>query len=121
MLNNLKSNLILKKIFCYPEEKVRLNIIKYNKTIQNKLNIDIEKYKKVSGIRRNILKNGEIKEYSLATKKLIYNGGFNNKKKNGKGKEFDLDTGYLIYEGDYINGEKNGFGKELIFIVIKID
>ena len=44
-LNNVKSKLILKKIFDNITTIKRLNIIRYNKSIQNKLNIDINSYK----------------------------------------------------------------------------
>ena len=44
-LNNVKIKLILKKIFDNITTIKRLNIIRYNKSIQNKLNIDINSYK----------------------------------------------------------------------------
>ena len=44
-LNNVKSKFILKKIFDNIPKIKGLNIIRYNKSIQNKLNIDINLYK----------------------------------------------------------------------------
>ena len=41
MAENIKSSYISEFIFSYLEEKIKLKIIKYNKTIQNKLQINI--------------------------------------------------------------------------------
>ena len=45
ILNGVKSNYILKKILDNIRQIKILNIIRYNKTIQNRLNIDINTYK----------------------------------------------------------------------------
>ena len=47
--DSIKSKYILKHIFSYLCIKKKLDIIKYNKKIQNKFQIDIEFYKKISG------------------------------------------------------------------------
>ena len=47
MLFNVKSKNILQNIFSYLDEKLKLKIVEYNKKLQNKLEIDIETYKKV--------------------------------------------------------------------------
>ena len=86
-LENIKSIKILKSIFyCLTRESL-LDFIHYNKTIQNKLSINIEDYKK----NGNRIKKGDI---------------------NGLGKEYRLNTNKLIFEGEYLNGKKNGRGKE---------
>ena len=46
MLNNIKSKYILKRILFNLLDKKRLDIIKYNKTIQKRLDISIKNYKK---------------------------------------------------------------------------
>ena len=43
--NNIKSNIILKKIFDYLQRDIFLGIIKYNKKIQKRFNISIDDYK----------------------------------------------------------------------------
>ena len=48
MLENIKSSFILKNIFSFMEEKTKLIILRYNKTIQKKLNITIFDYKELS-------------------------------------------------------------------------
>ena len=83
----IKSNFILKKIFSCLILNLELELIKYNKKIQNKFEIDIKYYKKISG--------------------KYFKG-----ERNGKGKEFTLDKKYLIFEGEYLNGKRNGNGKE---------
>ena len=44
MLQNIKSLYILKMIFSYINEKRKLNLIKYNKNLQNVNNISIIKF-----------------------------------------------------------------------------
>ena len=44
MLNNVKSNIIIEKIFKNLKNKRKLNIIKYNKRILSKLNINKEHF-----------------------------------------------------------------------------
>ena len=43
--NNINSNLIYKHLFGFLNEKILLGILKYNKKLQNKLNIGINNYK----------------------------------------------------------------------------
>ena len=74
---------IIKEIFSYLPEKYLLNMIIYNKKLQNKFGLDMKMYKKISG------------KYKI--------GG-----KNGKGKEYLINNNILIFEGEYLNGkEKN--------------
>ena len=53
-LNNLKSNYILKTIFDIVKENKSLEIVKYNKKLQKKLNLSINDYKEYSQIRSSI-------------------------------------------------------------------
>ena len=46
MLSNIKSNLILKKLFDLLENALCLKIISYNKSFQSKLDKNIEDFKK---------------------------------------------------------------------------
>ena len=112
MLTNIKLKYILELLLSLITEKKKLKILIYNKSLKTKLSLNLEVYQKASGITRTFLKTGEIKDYSIKTKKLIYQGGFLNGKKNGKGKEYDETSGQITYEGNYINGEKNGKVKE---------
>ena len=98
----IKSIINLKFIFSFIIEKKRLNIIKYNKDIQKKLGIDIERYKKK--IDRYIIvdRNGCVREYILDTNILIFEGRYLNDKRNGKGKEYDF-NGRRIFEGEFLN------------------
>ena len=76
----------LKKFFLNINDRRKLNIVLYNKKIQNKLNINIIDVRYYSG-------------------KYKINGI------NGKGKEYTLFDD-LIFEGEYLNGKRNGKGKE---------
>ena len=111
MLQNSKSIYFLKRLFTFVEEKNKLDIIKYNKNMQNILDISLINYKTFSG--RYILygKNGKGKEYDIYNDSLLFEGEYLNRKRNGKGKEY-YDNGKLSFEGEYLNGKRNGKGKE---------
>ena len=57
IINNIKSKYILKEILSLLQEKKK-NLIIYNKILQKNLNIDIEKYKKMSGKFKVVNENG---------------------------------------------------------------
>ena len=117
MLNNIKSLFFIKICFSYLNEKRKLNFIKYNKNLQNLLEINLINYKIFSGRFLIIDKNAKGKEYSCYHDMLLFEGEYLNGKRNGKGKEFS-DGGNLIYEGEYLNGKRNGHGKEYEFTLI---
>ena len=87
MLEHIKSKYILKLIFSNLNYETKLLLVKYNNTIKNKLYIELNDYKYLSG------------KYFIG-------------KKNGKGKEYDIINNTLIFKGDYIDGKRNGYGKE---------
>ena len=62
---NIKSNYILNNIFSFLEKMRTLNVIKYNKSMLNKLKITIEDYKKTSGKYIVGDRNGKAKEFIL--------------------------------------------------------
>ena len=134
---DLKSTL-LKIIFSFLNENKKLNIIINNKTLQKKLEVNIENYKQISNRYKRYKigeRNGKGKEYYDNGKlifegeyingernkgigieyydngKIEYEGEYINGERNGKGKEY-YDNGKLRFEGEYLNGEKNGIGKE---------
>ena len=111
MLENISSKYILEIIFFWTIEKKKLELIKYNKFLQQKLGINIDNYKIFKGKYIIKEKNGTTLEYNAYNNNIIYEGGYLNGKKNGKGKEYD-DEGKLIFDGEYSKGEKNGKGKE---------
>ena len=88
MLNNVKSSYFPKIIFSFIEEKVKLRIVKYNKYLQNYLNINIINYKEFCG-RYNIYES------------------------KGKGEEYFGETDHLLFKGEYLNGKRNGKGKRI--------
>ena len=108
---DIKSFYTLKNIFSFIDYKKELEIIKYNKQLQEKFKININDYKKVSGKYKIGEKNGKGKEYILNTKILIFKGEYSNGKRNGNGKEYS-DEDKLLYEGEYSGGKRNGKGKE---------
>ena len=95
----IKSSYILKIIFSNINEKSKLDIIRFNKTLQNKLDINIMNY--IIFGRKYFIgdKNGKGKEYfinytlvfgQICYDVLIFEGKYLNGKRNGKGKEYDL-------------------------------
>ena len=66
--NNVKSNLILKKIFGYLSKVKSLEIIRYNNNLKKKLNINLDNYKDQTKIEIELeissIKNLDIKYIS---------------------------------------------------------
>ena len=113
--NFIKSFYILKEIFSFLNIKQKLDIIIYNKQLQEELGIDIEDYKKISGKYKIAEKNGNGSEYILNTNILIFEGEYLNGKRNGKGKEYYDDI--LLFKGEYLNRKKNGKEKNIMIMV----
>ena len=86
MLKNIKAIFFIKILFSHANEKLKLEIIKYNKSLQNILDINIINYKIFSG--RYIIYDSNIKgkEYNSYEDRLIFKGDYKNGKINGKGK-----------------------------------
>ena len=63
-----------------------MEIIKYNKCIQKKIQIYINDYEVFSGRLKIERNNGEVKEYDFDGDKLVFEGTYLNGIKNGKGK-----------------------------------
>ena len=101
----IKSLYNLKEIMKFLDEKVKYDLIIYNKHLQNELGINIENYKAISKKYKIGGKNGKGKEYIKNTNKLIFEGEYLKGKRNGQGKEF-YKNGKIIFEGEYSNGEK---------------
>ena len=114
-LDNIISIDFSEKIFSYLIEKRKLEIIHYNKRIQNELNININNYKTLTG--KYLKYETIVKEYNY-NGKLEFEGEYLNGKRNGKGKEYNWLTCQLEFEGEYLNGERNGMEKDLIIIII---
>ena len=115
-IDNIKSPFIIKDIFSLLNENKKLNIIIYNKKLQNLLEVDIERYKNISGRFIEGEKNGKGKEYELKTNILLFEGEYLKWKRNGKGKEYYY-NGKLLYEGEYLNGKEMEKEKNIIIIV----
>ena len=86
MLENIKTFYFIRLIFLHLDEEIKLDIIKYNKSLQKKLDISLINYK------------------IFCNNYLNYEGGFKNGKRNGKGKETNF--GRIIFEGEYFNGRR---------------
>ena len=111
LFKDIKSVYFIKVIFSYLKDEIKLNIIKYNKDLQNIIDIKLFNYQFFSEKYVIIEPNGIGKVYSALSDSLIYEGGYSNGKRNGKGKVFGY-KGILVFEGEYLNGKRNGKGKE---------
>ena len=79
-----------------------MEIIQYNKKIQNELDINLNNYRAFTG--KHLKYETIVKEYN-SNNQLIYEGEYLNGKKNGKGKEYD-ENGRIKFEGEYVKGKK---------------
>ena len=114
MLNNCKSQYIVRIIFSYIYELKKLEIVKYNKRVQKKLDINILNYRQFSGSYIIYESKNKGEEYEVGKNLLIYEGEFLKGKRNGKGIEYEyLTKSELFYkfEGEYLNGKRKGQGK----------
>ena len=110
-IKKIQSKYILDQIFSILWENNKLKLLSYNKELQEKLNINLENYKKTYKIDRKIEINGKGCEYFKNPNFLIFEGEYKNGLKNGKGKEYYISSQNLKFEGEYIKGKKfNGQG-----------
>ena len=112
MLENIQSLYFIKTLFSHLNEEIKLKIAKYNKILQNKIDINLINYQLFSGRYIVFVTNEKVKEYDNFNNKLVYEGGYLNGKRNGKGKEYYKFDGKLKFKGEYLNGKRNGKGKE---------
>ena len=119
MLYDIKSKYLIEIVFSALNAKIKLELAKYNKNLQNIMNINLINYKILSG--RYILNeiNGQKKEYNAYNGNLVFIGEYSHGKRNGKGKEYktyknnnNSINNKLIFEGEYSNGKRNGKGIE---------
>ena len=71
MFENVKSSYFIKMLFSYVDDERKLEIIKYNKTLQNKININLINYKIYSGKYLIYDKYGIVQEYNNLIKIII--------------------------------------------------
>jgi len=109
-LENVESKYLIQKIFSFINEKVKLELIRYNKKLQKKNDLTIITYKVFSGTYIIYDTKTKIKEYLGYNDYLIFEGEYLNGKRNGKGKEYHYNR-KLLFEGEYLNGKRNGKGK----------
>ena len=109
MLKNIKTTYFIKLLFSYVDEKQKLKIMKYNKSLKKIININIVNYKFFTGKYIIYESNGIGKEYKGTNDELVYEGEYFHGERKGKGKEYE--NGNLIFEGEYLNGKRHGKGK----------
>ena len=72
MFNTIRSKYILKAIFNYLKKRISLKISKYNKHLQNKLNIGIKDFQNFSDLKEmNVIYHTNIKDTDIKCLKLI--------------------------------------------------
>ena len=111
MLDIIKYLFFTKILFSMQAEKNKLKLVKYNKSLQEIMDISLINYKIYSGrfIEYETKNKGE--EYDAYTNKLIFSGHYLNGERNGNGKEYYKD-GKIKFEGEFSNGKRHGKGKE---------
>ena len=106
MLKKIKSIFFIKKIFFHISENLQLNLISFNKDLQNKLDKNLINYKLKSGKYTIHETNNKAKIYNAYNDNLIIKCEYLNGKRNGKYKEYD-NNGTLRFDGEYLNGKEN--------------
>ena len=117
------------------DKKHILELIKFNKSMQNIFEVNLIDYQLFSHniiifdtkskniecfhkddyrFKGKYLRNRKGKEYDIRNNILAFEGEYLNGKRNGKGKEYHLD-GQLIFDGEYSDGNKWN-GKERLYI-----
>jgi len=93
MLENIKPIYFIQRIFSYLDANVKLRLIKYNKSLQNKIGINISDYEINSKIYIIFKEKNIVEEYSYG--ELTFESEYLNGKRNGKWYD---DEGRIIYE-----------------------
>ena len=110
-LNISISSYFIQNLFAHINEGIKLKLIRYNKNMQNIININLINYKTFSGkyieYESNENGSGKGKEYNIFNDEIVFEGDYINRKRNGKGKEYDY-IGKIKFEGEYSNGERKG-------------
>ena len=89
LIKNIKSNVVLNKIFTLIFGIKKLDILYRNKHLQKKIKLDLNDYKKASGKYKEE-KNGKSIVYIQDTKNKIYEGVYKN------GKKTDMEVNIFI-------------------------
>ena len=103
-LKNIKSEYTIKILFFHLDEKIKLKLIKYDKNLQNTIDINLNNYIFFSRRYIEFEVDGKGKEYYYDGE-LSFEGEYSNGERNGKGKEYNY-KGELKFEGKYLNGER---------------
>ena len=95
-----------------------MKIIKHDKSLQNKIDINLTNYKMYKGsyiIRKG---NGKFKEYNGYgnINILLFEGEFLNGERNGKGKEYEVKDNVLGKDN-----ERNGRGKDNDYFYVNLN
>ena len=109
MLEFIKSIYFYKIIFSFINEESKLKIVKHNKNLQHKIDINIINYELFSKRYIEYESNGRAKEYIIYEnyndREPIFDGEYLNGKRNGKGKEYNVNN-VSLFEGEYLNDKK---------------
>ena len=123
ILKNINSNYILIKIFSLLDTKQKLEIIKYNKSLQKKSEIALKDYENACGFYIITKKEDIVWEeydwiFTKGTNYAIFKGKIINGKKEGNGMEFYYNK-RKKFEGRYHKGIKtDGIGYDKLGNII---
>ena len=112
MLEIIKSTYFLTRLFFHIDDKIKLELIKYNKNLQKILDISLMNYRIFSGKYIIYDGKGKGKIYDAYNDKLLFEGELLKGKKNGKGKEYDK-YGNIKFIGEYLNEKRISKGNEI--------
>ena len=105
MFKKIKSSFFTRLLFFHLSEGLKLKMVKYNKLLQRKNDINFNYYKLFKGRYIIYKEDGTVQEYDSFNGQLIFEGEYLKGKRNGKGIEY-YSNGKLKFEGEYLNGKE---------------
>ena len=110
MFNLIKSYYFKRIILSLIPSKIELKLMKYNKSLQQLVNLSIIDYINFNCRYIKYDTNGNGKEFGILFNNLIYEGEYKKCKKEGKGTEYHS-NGSILFQEEYKEGKKwNGKG-----------
>ena len=120
IIENIKSRYILSKIYNNITKKKKLEIIKYNKKIQNRLNLDVKDYKEFCEIEIEIIsikdKYGKFMNIFNKNDELFYHIYFNDNNEEIKNKHEIKKDYFGVTKHEYYIDEEDKVTKIKIII-----
>ena len=115
MIKRIKSSYFIKILFLYIDKKHKLEIVKYNKSLQKNIDISIINSKHLARSYVICEPNGFGKEYNGKDDSLLFVSEYLKGQRNEEGKQYYCNQ--IIFEGEYLKGKKMEKEKNMMISV----